>query len=134
MSKTVRLVAMLSIVVFVGAAAAAAAASDEKEVLMARCRATCALRHLPRGADADAAVDAAEIKEVSAAGESSLDERCGKKADCQMCWKTCAMIFVNVNVWGSMCRMPKRFCVSFIFNFSLPSRRDCSFCFVDCRL
>ena len=111
MSKPVdRLAAILSIVVLVGAAAAAAA-SDEKEVLMARCRATCALRHLPRGAATDAdAADAAKIKEVTA---DSLDERCGKKADCQMCWKTCAMIFVRVNVWGSMCRMPKRFCVSF---------------------
>ena len=100
---------------------AAASSSDEREILMARCRATCARRHLDY--DAGFVDEQRQIKEVSSGNndaaadefaDNSPDGRCRRKADCQMCWKTCAMIFGNVNIWGSMCNMPKAFCVSLL--------------------
>ena len=106
--------------------------ATDNDVIMARCRATCARQHLL----SDAVVE--HIEEVTGDDRTkleSLDEKCHRRANCQMCWKTCAMIYGNVNIWGSMCRMPKSFCVSMkkgsyiLLFFSYGGFAVCSCCY-----
>ena len=97
-----------------------ASASHETELLVARCRAVCAQRHLHPVAVVDEGIVEAAGVEAAAKAETP-DEKCHRIPDCQMCWKTCAMIYGNFYVWGRMCMLPKNLCVSNKLLFCLVS-------------
>ena len=98
------------VVISIVALASRASATHETEILVARCRAVCAQRHLHPEAAVDERI--VEGSGVDAAKVESPDEKCHRIPDCQMCWKTCAMIYGNIYIWGHMCTLPKSLCVS----------------------